>query len=90
MLNTFQEILDCRSGTLIGYLADDAIPLATGAHKEALIRIQNERSLDEIWAIAAEALGDTVKAAELRANRALLLAKRRPSSAELETALGLS
>lgn len=73
----FEAILQSRSGTIIGYLAEDAIPLASGADKAALIRIRDEYSLDEIWAIAAESLGDTAKAAELRANRAALLILRK-------------
>jgi hypothetical protein len=66
-MNIFQQILDCRSLTLIGYLAEDAIPLATSdSERKALQAIIETNKLDEAWALSHEQLGQHDKAAELR------------------------
>jgi hypothetical protein len=67
-MEIFRNIIDCRSMTAIGYMAEDALAANTDvAMREALQGILNTNKLDEAYAIAHEQLGETEKAAELRA-----------------------
>jgi hypothetical protein len=67
-MEIFRKIIDCRSMTAIGYMAEDALTATTDAGmREALLGILNTNKLDEAYAIAYEQLGDRQKAEELRA-----------------------
>lgn len=66
MTAIFEEILDLRSMTAIGYRIEDAIPGADDATRAALERMLNTNKLDEIYAIAHEQLGHHEQAATLR------------------------
>lgn len=66
-MNIFQEILDTRSMTAIGYMAEDALVACSDeAQQQTLRRIINASQLDEIYAICHEQLGQHDKAKELR------------------------
>lgn len=66
-MNIFERILDSRSLTHIGYLAEDAITLATtDQERQALRAIYETNKLDEAYALCHEQLGNPEKAAELR------------------------
>lgn len=76
-MKIFNDILELRSFTAIGYMVDDALPTATGETREALLRMQDTNKLDEIYAIAHEQLGQHEEAVKLRqwlAQRATRLA----------------
>lgn len=66
-MNIFHEILDCRSLTVIGYKAEDALASATDAEdRRALKAIIETNMLDEAWALAHERLGQHDEARKLR------------------------
>lgn len=86
-MNIFEQILDLRSLTAIGYKAEDALSEAdTPEKRKALQAIMSTNNLDEAWALAHEQLGQHSQAAELRA----WIARSRPKmDAELESMLAL-
>lgn len=65
-MSVFQEILDCRSMTVIEYSIMDALPGASDADRPVLERMLNTNKLDEVYALAHEHLGQHEKAAQLR------------------------
>ena len=66
-MNIFQKILGSSSLTVIGYLAEDAIPHASNdAHLKALQAIYETNELDEAYALAHEQLGNQEEADHLR------------------------
>lgn len=83
-MNIFEQILDCRSLTIIGYLAEDELALPAQedntAARQALRRILSTTQLDEIYAIAHEQLGNSAEALKLRE----WLANRKPRALDPE------
>jgi hypothetical protein len=69
-MNIFEDILDTRSLTVIHYKIEDAMPscIALGSieDQKAFALILETNSLDEIWAIAHERLGQFEQAKALR------------------------
>lgn len=69
-MKIFQEILDCKSMTVIGYKAEDALaelaPEGNEPQRQALSKIVESRQLDEIYALAHEQLGNFEEAKKLR------------------------
>lgn len=66
-MKIFEEILDIRSFTVIGWRIDETLPtMAEGPAKEALLKMQDTNQLDEIYALAHEQLGQHEEAAKLR------------------------
>ena len=86
-MNIFEQILDCRSLTAIGYKAEDALTdTQTPDARAALKRISETNRLDEAWAIAHEQLGQREEAAKLWA----WLARDKPKmNPELESLLAI-
>ncbi len=84
MTTIFQQILDCRSLTIIGYLAEDELALPAeednSTKRQALRRILSTTQLDEIYAIAHEQLGNSAEALKLRE----WLASRKPRAIDPE------
>lgn len=83
-MSIFQQILDCRSLTIIGYLAEDHLALPAdddkSAERQALRKILSTTQLDEIYIIAHEQLGNSEEAQQLRA----WLASRKPRAVDPE------
>lgn len=65
-MSIFQEILDCRSMTVIEYSILDALSSASAEDRLVLERMLNTNKLDEVYALAHEHLGQHEKAAQLR------------------------
>ncbi|KWU17751.1 hypothetical protein [Burkholderia cenocepacia] len=85
-MNIFEQILDIRSLTAIGYKAEDALEQAPAELQEPLKAIIATNNLDEAWAIAHEQLGQHAEASKLRA----WIARTKPkTNEELESLLSL-
>lgn len=82
-MNIFQQILECRSLTVIGYMAEDALAQAANEEERRTLQaIVKTNQLDEIYALAHEHLGQHAEALTLRA----FMARRQPRKLSPELA----
>lgn len=77
MLELFKEIFESRSFLYIEMLLEREIPKASGKDLETLQAMSRATCLDDIHALAADALGLTQQAADIRAFRARKLTQPR-------------
>ncbi len=90
-MTIFTEILATRGLTAIHYKCEDALAAAdtdlTLAERGALQSISECNNLDLCWAFAHEQLGETDKAAQLRAWASGAAARRQASYAKVQAIL---